>query len=188
MTEMKMVKFNLNQKPLFVKKLDTNLTLNEIRKKFESKLPSSCLFMLSDGPLIEQEDENDFCLKEIAEDSGKAISVFLSVKEEINQNNNNAEKSINNKQEIEKPKKEKFNLFEDELTNNEQEDTPDWLKEGDKKGLKNKDPNDIEYPDISETETKNKVEELTDNKNKQKNKAIDKKVNKNNNPKKKRKN
>ena len=185
MTEMKMVKFNLNQKPLFVKKLDTNLTLNEIRKKFESKLPSSCLFMLSDGPLIEQEDENDFCLKEITEDSGKAVSVFLSVKEEINQNNNNAEKSINNKQEIEKPKKEKFNLFEDELTNNEQEDTPDWLKEGDKKGLKNKDPNDIEYPDISETETKNKVEELTDNKNKQKNKDIDKKVNKNNNPKKK---
>ena len=195
MTEMKMVKFNINQKPLFVKKIDINQTLSEIRKKFESKFPSSCSFMFSDGALIEQEDENDFCLKDITEGDNKVISVFLSANQEKEETyNNNTNTNILERPTNEKPK-QKIEEEKQKPLNNDQEDTPNWLQEENKNNASNvlndfknkkiKEHENFEVPELSELSTKNKEEDDYDeNRHKQSKQEvinIQKKSNKKNN-------
>ena len=92
MSETKMIKFRMNGKPLFAKKIDVNETLFQIRKKFENKLPNGSLFICSDGTEIELEDENDFTLKDIAGNEDKTFIIHLNKKEEDTQNNYGIEK------------------------------------------------------------------------------------------------
>ena len=87
-----MIKFRMNGKPLFAKKIDVNETLFQIRKKFENKLPNGSLFICSDGTKIELEDENDFTLKDIAGNEDKTFIIHLNKKEEDTQNNYGIEK------------------------------------------------------------------------------------------------
>ena len=87
-----MIKFRMNGKPLFAKKIDVNETLFQIRKKFENKLPNGSLFICSDGTKIELEDENDFTLKDIAGNEDKTFIIHLNKKEEDTKNNNEIEK------------------------------------------------------------------------------------------------
>ena len=47
MSEIKLIKFKLNQNPLFAKKLDINETLFQIRKKLEEKL-QQIVYLLSE--------------------------------------------------------------------------------------------------------------------------------------------
>ena len=53
MSRTQMIKFKLNNNPLFAKKLNLNDTLFEVRKKLENKLPKGYIFSCSDGTKIE---------------------------------------------------------------------------------------------------------------------------------------
>jgi len=94
-----MIKFKLNKNPLIAKKLDINMTLNEVRKKLGEKMPEACLFICSDGTEIEKGDEEEFKLCDIAETENNATVVYLCLKEE--------KKETQNDVNVEKPRKRK---------------------------------------------------------------------------------
>ena len=96
-----MIKFKLNNNPLVAKKIDINMTLNEVRKKLGQKVPEACLFVCSDGTEIERDDEEEFKLSDIAEKENNSTVIFLSLKEE--------EKETKSETNMEKPGKIKEN-------------------------------------------------------------------------------
>ena len=76
-----MIKFKVDNTPLFAKKLDVNETLSKIRKKFGDKFPKGSVFVCSDGTEILLEDEKDFTLKDIIENKDNSYVLHLNVKE-----------------------------------------------------------------------------------------------------------
>lgn len=91
-----MIKFKLNKQTLIIEKLDTNITLNEVRKRLGQKLPEGFLFICSDYTEIEKNDEEEFKLSDIIENENKSSVVFLSLKEENNDNEEKKEIIIEN--------------------------------------------------------------------------------------------
>ena len=148
MAELKMVKFKINQSPLFAKKLDLNENLFQIRKKYEDKLPKESLFVCSDGTKIEKEDEQSFNLKDIIEEIDKSYFLHLIVENENDKkdekNSNVIKKQIIDKNNLidadrevqilddeEGEEKEEGEEEEEDEEKNEQEsnetDLPSWL-------------------------------------------------------------
>jgi len=129
-----MIKFRMNGKPLFAKKIDVNETLFQIRKKFENKLPNGSLFICSDGTEIELEDENDFTLKDIADSEDKNFVIHLNKKEEEAQNNYVIEKPKSNAvfEENKNSNPQQGQKEENSSSYEKTEESLSWLKEKEK--------------------------------------------------------
>ena len=81
MAEKVLIRFIINSEPKFVKKLNKNENLSEIRRLLYEKLPNDSIFVLSDGCEIDIEDESEYQLSEIIEENKiyiKTKSVYTS--------------------------------------------------------------------------------------------------------------
>ena len=97
MSEIKLIKFKLNQNPLIAKKLDINETLFQIRKKLEEKLPANSIFTFRDGTIIEQEDEKSFTLQDIIEKVNNFYELHILLEEGQEENELKQVKKMTNK-------------------------------------------------------------------------------------------
>ena len=79
-----MIKFKINGKSLFAKKIKLEKTLFQTRKMYENKLPKKFTFVCSDGTEIESEDEENFNLRDIVEKDESNYILNLITKEENN--------------------------------------------------------------------------------------------------------
>ena len=173
MTEIKMIKFKIEDTPFFVKKLDINETLSSIRNKYRNKLPNEISFVCSDGAEIELEDENNFTLKDIIESEGNAFVLNMILKEG-EENENESQSTTYN---IEKPKKSQ-NVIEEEneeeslvTGENNSSPLPSWLS----------DSYSYTIEDISQSNSDTKSDQ-NNNQHKKANKSqINNKINLNNN-------
>ena len=173
MTEIKMIKFKIEDTPLFIKKLDINETLSSIRNKYRNKLPNEISFVCSDGAEIELEDENNFTLKDIIESEGNAFVLNMILKEgEENEN-----ESQSTKYNIEKPKKSQ-NVIEEEneeeslvTGENNSSPLPSWLS----------DSYSYTIGDISQSNSDTKSEKKNNQQKKANKSQINNKINLNNN-------
>ena len=177
MSETKMIKFRMNGKPLFAKKIDVNETLFQIRKKFENKLPNGSLFICSDGTKIELEDENDFALKDIAGNEDKTFIIHLNKKEEDTQNNYGIEKPKSDFPFDDQNKNRNAQQYQKEEYNSSNEKTDDHYYDRSQKNIKDK-RNYLGYPDLdcinlddrNEVINKKKNEDYDTSKNSENNK------------------
>ena len=113
MSRTQMIKFKLNNNPLFAKKLNLNDTLFEVRKKLENKLPKGYIFSCSDGTKIELEDEKDFTLEDIVEkNSNNVFTIYLKTKNENILKNNPKEEISEIESENQEEENASMNLSE----------------------------------------------------------------------------
>ena len=133
MSEIKLIKFKLNQNPLFAKKLDINETLFQIRKKLEEKLPANSIFTFRDGTIIEQEDEKSFTLQDIIEKVNNFYELHILLEEAQEENEEESltitEKPISSSCQKSTQASKKNDEQNSEEENNENSDAclPSWL-------------------------------------------------------------
>ena len=85
MTENISIIFIINKKSKFVKELNKNEKLSEIRKLLYEKMPNDSIFILSDGCEIDKKDENEYQLSEIIEEGKVYIKVNLHILQAFHQ-------------------------------------------------------------------------------------------------------
>ena len=180
MSKAQMIKFRINEKPLFAKKFDLNETLFEVRKKLENKLSKGTKFICADGTEIELEDEKDFSLNDIIESVNNISVCHLKAKEAKGQAEvqKEAKNPIIEKPKVQAPKNEEELVEEDGNDTIQEEiekidetldlsEEPSWLKEETRE-----EEDDFSYSNYAKNV--NKAQIIKNNANQNQNKEISK--------------
>ena len=88
MSNVQLVKFNLEGKNILAKKLKKTESLSEIREKLKVNFPEGVYFRFKDGAKVNEEDEKDFQLEDIIDNNIVYLQRKKTLENKDNQNEN----------------------------------------------------------------------------------------------------